>query len=62
MAHHKANLPEKNCQHCQRPFAWRKKWWRCWDEVKYCSERCKRDGRSAVPKNQCAAATVEDEF
>jgi len=62
MAHHKANLPEKICQHCQRPFAWRKKWWRCWNEVKYCSERCKRDGRSAVLKNQCAAASVEDEF
>ncbi|MFM8753701.1 MAG: DUF2256 domain-containing protein, partial [Phenylobacterium sp.] len=25
-----------------RPFAWRKKWEKVWDEVKYCSERCRR--------------------
>ncbi|MCA6329365.1 MAG: DUF2256 domain-containing protein, partial [Phenylobacterium sp.] len=24
------------------PFAWRKKWEKVWDEVKYCSERCRR--------------------
>jgi hypothetical protein len=23
-------------------FNWRKKWADCWDEVKYCSERCPR--------------------
>ncbi|RMT83957.1 hypothetical protein ALP40_100585 [Pseudomonas viridiflava] len=27
---------------CGLPFAWRKKWARCWDEVRYCSERCRR--------------------
>jgi hypothetical protein len=27
---------------CQRPFTWRKKWADCWDEVKYCSDRCRR--------------------
>ncbi|WP_093070340.1 DUF2256 domain-containing protein [Thiothrix caldifontis] len=42
MAHHKPNLPHKTCTVCQRPFAWRKKWAACWDEVKYCSERCRR--------------------
>ncbi|HIK45442.1 MAG TPA: DUF2256 domain-containing protein, partial [Leptolyngbyaceae cyanobacterium M65_K2018_010] len=24
------------------PFAWRKKWAACWDDVKYCSDRCRR--------------------
>ena len=24
-------------------FSWRKKWERCWDEVKYCSERCRKN-------------------
>ncbi|WP_323125798.1 DUF2256 domain-containing protein [Acinetobacter bohemicus] len=38
----KQHLPEKICAYCLRPFTWRKKWQRCWDEVKYCSERCKR--------------------
>jgi hypothetical protein len=40
------HLPEKVCQCCQRPFTWRKKWQRCWDEVRYCSERCKRTGKA----------------
>ncbi|MCK7001810.1 DUF2256 domain-containing protein [Enterobacter kobei] len=22
-------------------MTWRKKWAKCWDEVKYCSERCR---------------------
>ncbi|MFN5679800.1 MAG: DUF2256 domain-containing protein, partial [Flavobacteriia bacterium] len=25
----------------QRPFSWRKKWEKNWDEVKYCSDRCR---------------------
>lgn len=40
----KGELPTKVCVACQRPFAWRKKWERCWDEVRYCSERCRRQG------------------
>lgn len=32
----------KICPVCQRPFEWRKKWAKVWDEVKYCSERCRR--------------------
>ena len=38
----KSDLPTKVCLVCQRPFAWRKKWADCWDDVKYCSERCRR--------------------
>ncbi|MBV9389296.1 MAG: DUF2256 domain-containing protein [Chroococcidiopsidaceae cyanobacterium CP_BM_ER_R8_30] len=38
----KSELPTKICPVCQRPFTWRKKWEDCWDEVKYCSERCRR--------------------
>lgn len=37
----KSNLPSKICASCGRPFNWRKKWERCWDEVRYCSERCR---------------------
>ena len=36
----KADLPEKICPVCQRPFSWRKKWARDWAQVKYCSKRC----------------------
>jgi len=46
----KADLPAKTCAACGRPFAWRRKWARVWDEVRYCSERCRRqrgDGRAS---------------
>ncbi|WP_201584812.1 DUF2256 domain-containing protein [Psychrobacter sp. HII-4] len=42
MAHKKANLPQKTCPVCQRPFTWRKKWEKDWEQVIYCSERCRR--------------------
>ena len=45
MTHHTPNLPQKPCAACGRPFAWRKKWARDWDNVKTCSERCKGDLR-----------------
>lgn len=38
----KTHLPQKTCAACGRPFTWRKKWEKVWDEVKYCSERCKK--------------------
>lgn len=41
----KANLPSKMCPVCERPFFWRKKWERDWDNVIYCSERCRRTGK-----------------
>ncbi|HCV86602.1 MAG TPA: DUF2256 domain-containing protein [Deltaproteobacteria bacterium] len=44
MSHKKFNLPQKICPVCQRPFTWRRKWARDWDQVRYCSERCRRKG------------------
>ncbi|HAC62629.1 MAG TPA: DUF2256 domain-containing protein [Cyanothece sp. UBA12306] len=38
----KSNLPSKICLVCGLSFTWRKKWAKCWDDVKYCSERCRR--------------------
>ena len=46
----KADLPTKTCPVCGRPFAWRKRWERVWDEVRYCSDRCRAEGkRGATP-------------
>ena len=42
----KSDLPVKTCPVCGRPFTWRKKWKRDWDNVRYCSERCRRTGRT----------------
>lgn len=41
----KGDLPQKTCATCGRPFAWRKKWAEVWDEVKYCSDRCRGEAR-----------------
>lgn len=40
--------PSKVCPVCDRPFAWRKKWERDWENVRYCSERCRRAARSTL--------------
>lgn len=42
----KENLPEKLCTVCQRPFTWRKKWEKVWEQVLYCSEGCRRKKQS----------------
>ena len=39
----KGDLPSKTCPACGRPFTWRKKWARDWENVVYCSDRCRRD-------------------
>ncbi|MBM5784162.1 MAG: DUF2256 domain-containing protein [Vulcanococcus sp.] len=33
--------PSKVCPACGRPFAWRKKWAAVWEQVIYCSDRCR---------------------
>jgi hypothetical protein len=38
-------LPTKTCPVCNREFTWRKKWERNWDEIRYCSDKCR--GRKA---------------
>ncbi|MDZ4683409.1 MAG: DUF2256 domain-containing protein [Saprospiraceae bacterium] len=43
----KQNLPQKICPACQRPFSWRKKWEKNWEQVKYCSERCRGNRKTA---------------
>ncbi|MDP4908501.1 MAG: DUF2256 domain-containing protein [Burkholderiaceae bacterium] len=42
----KADLPSKVCQRCMRPFTWRKKWERDWENVKFCSDRCRTSSGS----------------
>ncbi|MDA9655912.1 MAG: DUF2256 domain-containing protein [Alphaproteobacteria bacterium] len=38
----KKNLDSKICLVCKRPFNWRKKWEKVWNDVKYCSVKCKK--------------------
>jgi hypothetical protein len=41
----KADLPVKACAACGRPMVWRKAWAKVWEEVRFCSDRCR-----AAPK------------
>ncbi len=45
----KADLPTKDCAVCGRPFVWRRKWAKVWEEVRYCSDAC-RARRSTAPR------------
>ncbi|MCB9080696.1 MAG: DUF2256 domain-containing protein [Lewinellaceae bacterium] len=45
--HTPKGLPEKICATCGRPFSWRKKWEKVWAEVKYCSDRCRKQRKQA---------------
>ena len=37
----------KTCPRCGRDFAWRRKWAACWEQLRYCSERCRRTKASS---------------
>ncbi|MGA1670514.1 MAG: DUF2256 domain-containing protein [Candidatus Nanopelagicaceae bacterium] len=41
VAKNKNGFSPKTCERCGLPFEWRKKWARDWENVKYCSEKCK---------------------
>ncbi|MAD18190.1 MAG: hypothetical protein CL579_19335 [Alteromonadaceae bacterium] len=49
----KTHLPSKICPVCQRPFSWRKKWQKDWENVKYCSKRC-AGNRTTLDKQKSA--------
>lgn len=38
----------KICVACNRPVTWRKKWAKNWEQVKYCSDACRRDKSKQV--------------
>ena len=48
MKFNKSNLPSKNCKSCNKPFNWRKKWKKNWDEVLYCSKKCSSNYRKLI--------------
>ncbi|WP_072050577.1 DUF2256 domain-containing protein [Pantoea sp. BL1] len=48
----KQNLPVRYCKQCHKPMTWRKKWENCWEEVQYCSERCRRAAKSHTDSSE----------
>jgi len=47
----KSHLPNKPCAACGRLMTWRKSWSKNWQNVKYCSERCRRSGGKSGDRN-----------
>ncbi len=37
------STPTKSCAKCGRRITWRKKWARDWEQVRYCSQRCRSE-------------------
>jgi hypothetical protein len=46
----KSDLPTKICATCGLPFTWRKAWARDWEQVRYCSDRCRTSGAGKADK------------
>lgn len=42
--------PPKTCASCGREMQWRAKWAKNWDEVRYCSDECRRRGIRPVDR------------
>jgi hypothetical protein len=37
----KQSLPSKPCKTCGREMTWRKSWAKNWEQVLYCSDKCR---------------------
>lgn len=43
----KAHLPVKPCSVCGRPMGWRRAWAQTWEQVRHCSDACRRRAKAA---------------
>jgi hypothetical protein len=41
----KKYLPSKACLVCARTMKWRKSWEKNWEEIKYCSDACRKNSK-----------------
>ena len=51
----------KSCQTCGREIEWRKKWGKDWENVRYCSQKCRRDkpGEAGADLEKAILALLE---
>ncbi|MEE2891131.1 MAG: DUF2256 and DUF3253 domain-containing protein [Pseudomonadota bacterium] len=50
MSRREPTPPPKPCARCGREITWRRKWARSWEEIRYCSDRCRRTRVEATDK------------
>ncbi|HOY69775.1 MAG TPA: DUF2256 domain-containing protein [Methylotenera sp.] len=43
----KSNLPSKMCAQCGLSMTWRKSWAKNWNDIKYCSDKCRKTSKLA---------------
>ena len=48
----KEHFPSKICPICGFSFNWRKKWKKTWEDVIYCSEKCRRNKNKIEENNE----------
>lgn len=48
----------KSCASCGRTIEWRRKWERDWDQVRYCSDACRR--RKVTAEDRALEASILD--
>ena len=48
----------KTCASCGREIQWRKRWEKNWDDVKYCSDACRK--RGIRPVDEKLTASIRD--
>lgn len=51
-------VPEKSCATCGRTIRWRKKWERCWEDLRHCSAAC-RKSRAGEGERRIETAILE---
>ena len=56
----KQHLPVKKCLACGRDFTWRKKWEKVWEDVKFCSERCRGEKPRPEPAALSKSLNADD--
>ena len=45
----KTHLPSKPCVTCGRPMSWRKAWAKNWEQVRHCSDACRKRRSGGAP-------------
>jgi hypothetical protein len=48
----------KDCAHCGRTINWRKKWARDWDNIRYCSDKCR--GATLTATDRALESAISD--
>lgn len=55
-----AHPPDKTCAVCGRTISWRAKWARDWEQVRCCSDRCRRERSAGAAQREELVTAVRE--